>query len=93
MLHLKMKNLWIFNSQLNMSGREPGTCDTPVSHSIDIPTEELKSIAIIGTLSFLKQYPLRLASISTKQAYRQSKQHHIHTHMNRHTDNEISEKE
>ena len=44
-----------FNSQLNMSGREPTTCDTPVSHSIDIPTEELKSIAIIGTLSFLTQ--------------------------------------
>ena len=37
------------------------------SHSIDIPTEELKSIAIIGTLSFLTQYPLRLASTSTKQ--------------------------
>ena len=31
-----------FNSQLNTSGREPTTCDTPVSHSIDIPTEELK---------------------------------------------------
>ena len=30
-----------FNSQLNTSGREPTTCDTPVSHSIDIP-EELK---------------------------------------------------
>ena len=29
-----------FNSQLNMSGREPTTCDTPVSHSIDIPTEK-----------------------------------------------------
>ena len=25
-----------------MSGREPSTCDTPVSYSIDIPTEELK---------------------------------------------------
>ena len=57
----------IFNSQLNMSGCEPRTCDTPVGHSIDIPTEELKSIAIIGTLSFLTQYPLRLASTSTKQ--------------------------
>ena len=31
-----------FYSQLNTSGREPSTCDTPVSHSIDIPTEELK---------------------------------------------------
>ena len=30
--------LGIFNSQLNTSGREPGTCDTPVSHSIDKPT-------------------------------------------------------
>ena len=47
-----------FNSQLSTSGHEPWTCDTPVSHSIDIPTEELKSIAIIGTLSFLTQYPL-----------------------------------
>ena len=27
-----------FTSQLNTSGREPTTCDTPVSHSIDIPT-------------------------------------------------------
>ena len=47
-----------FNSQLNTSGREPRTCDTPVSHSIDIPTEELKSIVIIGTLGFLTLYPL-----------------------------------
>ena len=37
--HLKKS---IFNSQLNTSGCEPRTCDTPVSHSIDIPTEELK---------------------------------------------------
>ena len=33
---------YIFNSQLNTSGREPTTCDTPASHSIDISTEELK---------------------------------------------------
>ena len=31
-----------FYSQLNTSGREPIACDTPVSHSIDIPTEALK---------------------------------------------------
>ena len=31
-----------FYSQLNTSGREPTSCDTPVSHSINIPTEELK---------------------------------------------------
>ena len=40
-----------FNSQLNTSGREPTACDTPVSHSIDIPTEELKSIAIIDAFA------------------------------------------
>ena len=40
-----------FNSQLNTSGREPSTCDTPVSHSIDIPTDDLKSIAIIGAFA------------------------------------------
>ena len=62
-----LKDFCIFNSQLNTPGGEPRTCDTPVSHSIDIPTEELKSIAIIGTLSFLPQHPLRLASTSTKQ--------------------------
>ena len=56
-----------FNSQLHTSGREPGICDTPVSHSIDKPTEELKSIVIIGTLGFLPLYPLRLASTSTNQ--------------------------
>ena len=33
--------MWDFNSQLNTFGREPRTCDTPVSHSIDIPTKEL----------------------------------------------------
>ena len=63
-----------FNSQLNISGHEPSTCDTPVSHSVDIPTDELKSIAIIGTLA--SSYNTRLDS----QAYRQSSQHHIHTH-------------
>ena len=35
-------HIYIFYSQLNTSGRESSTCDTPVSHSIDIPTEELK---------------------------------------------------
>ena len=45
------ENLMKFNSQLNMSWREPTICDTPVSHSIDIPTDELKSIAIIDTFA------------------------------------------
>ena len=57
----------IFNSQLNTSGREVRTCDTPVSHSTDKPTEELKSIAIIGTPGFLPLYPLRL--VSTDYSY------------------------
>ena len=63
-----------FNSQLNMSEREPSNCDTPVIHSIDIPTEELKRIAIIGTLASSHN------NRSDSQAYRQSNQHHIHTH-------------
>ena len=41
--------------------------DTPVSHSIDIPTEELKILRSLEPHSFLPQYPLRLASTSTKQ--------------------------
>ena len=56
-----------FHSQLNTSGREPMTSDTPVSHSIDIPTEELKILRSLEPHSFLPQYPLRLASTSTKQ--------------------------
>ena len=76
-----------FNSQQNTSGREPTTCDTQVSHSIDIPTEELKSIAIIGTLASSHN------THSNSQAYRQRNQYHIYTRMKRHTDNEISEKE
>ena len=75
-----------FKSQLNTSGREPTTSDTPVSHSIDIPIEELKSIAIIGTLASSNN------TRSVSQAYRQSNQHHIHTH-ELNTDNEKSEKE
>ena len=56
-----------FYSQLNTSGSEPPTSDTPVSHSIDIPTEELKILWSLELHSFLPQYPLRLASTSTKQ--------------------------
>ena len=67
-----------FNSQLNTSGCEPTTYDTPVSDSIGIPTEELKSIAIIGTLA--SSHNTR----SDSQAYRQSNQHHIHTHEQTH---------
>ena len=77
------KPLMKFKSQLNTYGREPTTCDTPVSHSIDITNEELKIIVIIGSLA--SSHNTR----SDSQAYRQSNQHHIHT-MNRHTDNEIS---
>ena len=67
-----------FNSQLNTSGHEPKIFDTPVSHSIDIPTEELKSIVITGTL---------VSSHNThadSQAYQQSNQHHIHTYEQTH---------
>ena len=56
-----------FYSQLNTSGSEPPTSDTPVSHSIDVPTEELKILWSLELHSFLPQYPLRLASTSTKQ--------------------------
>ena len=73
--------MWINfeNSQLNTSGCEPRTCDTPVSHSIDIPTEELK---------VLRSWEHLASSHNTRsdsQAHRQSNQHHIHTHMNTHT--------
>ena len=71
-----------FYSQLDTSGREPSTCDKPVSHSIDIPTEELKSNAIIGTSA--SSHTTR----SDSQAHRQS---NLYTHVNSHTDNEISE--
>ena len=67
-----------FNSQLNTSGREPTTFDTPVSQSINIPTDELKSIAIIGTLA--SSHNTR----SDSQAYRQSNERHIHTHEQKH---------
>ena len=36
---------WVmkFYSQLNSFGREPTTSDIPVSHSVDIPTEEFSN--------------------------------------------------
>ena len=67
-----------FNSQLNTSEREPMTCNTAVNHSIDITTEELKSIAIIGTLA--SSHNTR----SDSQAYGQINQHPIHTHEKSH---------
>ena len=55
-----------FYSQLNTSGREPSPCDTPVSHSIDIPTEELKIVRSLERLlpptlrteEFMYRFPL-----------------------------------
>ena len=67
-----------FNSQLNTSGREPTTCDTPVSHSIDIPAKELKVLRSLEHLA--SSHNTR----SDSQAHRQSSQHHIHTHEQTH---------
>ena len=75
-----------FNSQLNMSGRKPMTCDTPVSHSIDIPTEELKVLR-----SLEHKIPHTIPALTRKHIDKAT--NIIYTHMNRHTDNEISEKE
>ena len=75
-----------FYSQLNTSGREPSTCDTPVSHSIDIPTEELKVMR-----SLEPQLPPTLPALTRKHIDKAT--NIIYTHVNRHTDNEISEKE
>ena len=97
----------IFNSQLNTSGREPRTCDKPVSHSTDKPTEELKSIAIIGyplpKTHFKVLFKPEIVSdadfwlpptIPTPTCKHIDKATNIiYTHTNRHTDNEISEKE
>ena len=75
-----------FNSQLNTSGREPATCDTPVSHSIDIPTEELKVLR-----SLEHKIPHTIPAPTRKHIDKAT--NIIYRHMNRHTDNEISEKE
>ena len=75
-----------FNSQLNMSGRESTTCDTPVSHSINIPTEELK------VLRSLEHKIFHTIPAPTRKHIDKAT-NIIYTHMNRHTDNEISEKE
>ena len=74
----------IFNSQLNTSGHEPTTCDT--RHSIDIPTKELKVLR-----SFEHKIPLTIPAPTRKHIDKAT--NIIYTHMNRHTDNEISEKE
>ena len=75
-----------FNSQLNTSGREPGTCDTPVSYSIDKPTEEFKK--------YSDHWNTRLPPTIPAPTHKHiDKATNIYTHMNRHTDDEISEKE
>ena len=75
-----------FNSQLNTSGREPTTCDTQVSHCIDIPTEELKVLrSLEHKISHTIPTPTRKHINKATNI--------IYTHMNRNTDNEISEKE
>ena len=75
-----------FNSQLNMSGREPTTCDTPVSQSIDIPTEELKVLRSL-------EHKIRHTIPAPTPKHIDKATNIIYTNMNRHTDNEISEKE
>ena len=75
-----------FNSQLNTSGREPTTCDTPVSQSIDIPIEELKVLR-----SLEHKIPHTIPAPTRKHIDKAT--NIIYTHMNRHTDNEITEKE
>ena len=69
-----------------MSGCEPSPCDTPVSHSVDIPTEELKVMR-----SLEPQLPPTLPAPTRKHIDKAT--NIIYTHVNRHTDNEISEKE
>ena len=69
-----------FNSQLNMSGREPTTCDTPVSHSIDISTEELKVLR-----SLEHKIPHTIPAPTRKHINKATNM--INTHMNRHTHN------
>ena len=75
-----------FYSQLNTSGREPSPCDTPISHSIDIPTEELKIVR-----SSERLFPPTLLAQTLKHIDKAT--NIIYTHVNIHTDNEISEKE
>ena len=75
-----------FYSQLNTSGREPSPCDTPVSHSIDIPPEELKILRSLERL-----LPPTLPAPTRKHIDKATNM--IYTHVNIHTDNEISEKE
>ena len=75
-----------FNSQLNTSGREPRTCDTPVSHSIDIPTEKLKLLR-----SLEHKIHHKIPAPTPKHIDKAT--NIIYTNINRHNDNEISEKE
>ena len=75
-----------FYLQMNTSGREPLPCDTPVSHSIDIPTEELKIVRSLERL-----LPPTLPAPTRKHIDKAT--NIIYTHVNIHTDNEISEKE
>ena len=75
-----------FNSKLNMSGHEPTNCDTQVSHSIDILTEEPKVLR-----SLEHKIPHTIPTPTRKHIDKAT--NIIYTHMNRHTDNEMSEKE
>ena len=75
-----------FYSQLDTSGNKPTTCDTPASHSIDIPTEELEVMR-----SLERQLPPTLPAPTRKHIDKAT--NIIYKHVNRHTDNEISEKE
>ena len=75
-----------FYSRLNTSGREPSPCDTPVTHSVDIPTEELKIVR-----SLERPLPPTLPAPTRKHVDKAT--NIIYTHANIHTGNEISEKE
>ena len=82
----KIENPAKFNLQPNTSGCEPTTCDTPVSRSIDIPTKELKVLR-----SLKHKIPHTIPAPTRKHIDKAT--NIIYTHVNRHTDNEISEKE
>ena len=55
------------------------TCDTPVSHSIDIPTEELKVLR-----SLERKIPHTIPTPTCQHIDKAT--NIIYTHMNRHTD-------
>ena len=77
---LQCNSMEKFYSQLNTSGREPSTCDTPV---ITLSTHPPRSYKVMISLEHLASSH---TTRSDSQAHRQSNQHHIHTHVNIHTD-------